>query len=413
MKILDFGLAKMTAHPAGLDAEASTPRTQEGALIGTLGYMSPEQLRNADVDQRSDLFSVGVMLYEMVTGRRAFHGSSPIDVVTSTLVSQPPELPSQFLLNEVIRLCLAKETDRRIQSCSDLLFVLNLVSRRVNRNLREVPGVTRIAVLPVHSSPDDDRYTERGVSGSTGSSSSSSSSPESESSRPRRSRSASDVIFRCGPWPMSWADLVIQVAMALSDKDLRFTITGRDFEGNVLWADQLSGREDDFITAQRGLYEAVRSHIGARRRIHTELGPQASGRVARQAHDFYVKGVHHWRKHTATGWATAAQWFKRSIAIDPSFAPAFARLAHAMYSQAALQGTIAIGDYLTIREAAARALALDPELADAHAIDARVKWTPEWDIVGADAAFRRSLDLNPSSPELNMVYAIYLIARST
>ena len=164
VKILDFGLAKMTAHPAGLDAEASTPRTQEGALIGTLGYMSPEQIRNADVDQRSDLFSVGAMLYEMVAGHRAFHGGSPIDVVSSTLVSQPPELPSHFLLNEVIRLCLTKETDRRIQSCSDLLFVLNLVSRRTSRNLRDAPGVTRVAVLPVHISSGGDRHSEQGVS---------------------------------------------------------------------------------------------------------------------------------------------------------------------------------------------------------------------------------------------------------
>jgi serine/threonine protein kinase/Tfp pilus assembly protein PilF len=411
VKILDFGLAKMTAHPAGLDAEASTPRTQEGALIGTLGYMSPEQIRNAVVDQRSDLFSVGAMLYEMMTGHRAFHGSSPIDVVSSTLVSQPPELPSHFLLNEIIRLCLAKETDRRVQSCGDLLFALNLVSRRTSRNLREAPGVTRVAVLPVHISSGGDRHIERSVSAIDalivelvklpGVRVISTASVEECQRRNLPLRALADVLG---------ADLIVQVAMACSDGNVRFTITVRDPGGNVLWADQVAGREDDFVTAQRALSETVRSHIGARLHIRTELGTQASGQVERQAHDFYVKGLHHSRKHTAAGWATAAQWFKRSIAVDPSFAPAFAQLAHAMYSDAALQGTIAIGDYLTIKDATARALALDPDLADAHAIDARVKWTPEWDIAGADAAFRRSLELNPSSPELNTSYAIFLIA---
>jgi tetratricopeptide (TPR) repeat protein/TolB-like protein len=410
VKILDFGLAKVT-RTAEVDGDAPTPDTQPGITVGTPGYMSPEQIRDAVIDRRTDIFSFGAVLYEMLSGRRAFKGDSSLEVVSNTLVAHPPELELPLLLSESIRKCLAKEAEARFQSCGDLLFMLNLVGRRNNRNLREVPGITRIAVLLVETSSGSERHADLCVSAtdalivelvrlpnvrviSTASV---------EECR-RRNLSLGAMSDALG------ADLIVQISVGYSAPEVRFTVVLCDPQGNVLWTEQLCGSDDDFITAQRAMCAAVRGHIWTRLRIRAELEAPPVVRVERQAHDYYVKGLHHWRKHTAIGWATAAEWFKRSIAVDPSFAPAFSGLAHTTYSFAALQGTVPMGDYLTIKDATARALALDSNLADAHAIDARVKWTPEWNIAGADAAFRRSLTLNPSSPELNTWYAVYLVA---
>jgi hypothetical protein len=161
---------------------------------------------------------------------------------------------------------------------------------------------------------------------------------------------------------------------------------------------------------QRRRCEAVAAHISARLSIQTSASGEPDVRISRQRHDYYVKGLYHWRKHTITGWHTAVEWFAKSIAVDDSFAPAFAGLAHATYAVATLNGVMPIGGYLTARNATARALALDPALADAHAVDARLKWSPEWDMPGAEAAFQRSLELNSSSSEVNFWYALYLIA---
>jgi Flp pilus assembly protein TadD len=182
-----------------------------------------------------------------------------------------------------------------------------------------------------------------------------------------------------------------------------------DPQGRLLWIDHVAGPENDFVAVQRAMSEMVRRRIGARLRIAAPVESPAVAHVAGQAHDHYVKGLYHWRKHTAAGWATAAEWFKRSVAIDPSFAPAFAGLAQATYSLSLLQGIVLKADYLTIKSAIARALELDPTLAEAHAIDARLKWTPEWDFTGAEAAFRRSLSFNPSSSDVNFWYANYLV----
>jgi serine/threonine protein kinase len=131
-KILDFGLAIFTNPPFSTNvrpAIATAETTAPGTVLGTCGYMSPEQLRGAhDVDQRTDIFSLGATLYEMLTGDRAFKGDTSIDVITQTLFSAPPPLPVDFLLNELVLTCIQKDKTFRYQSCSDVLFVLSHVN---------------------------------------------------------------------------------------------------------------------------------------------------------------------------------------------------------------------------------------------------------------------------------------------
>jgi len=123
VKILDFGLAKQ--RRASADSTA-TDLTDAGMVMGTTGYMSPEQVRGEEVDQRSDLFCLGVILYEMLRGERAFSGNSSVEVMHAILKDDPPELPPTvpMPLDRIVRRCLEKEPARRFQTAADLGFAL-------------------------------------------------------------------------------------------------------------------------------------------------------------------------------------------------------------------------------------------------------------------------------------------------
>jgi len=135
VKILDFGVAKLQAAPeeSGRPVEELTTVTKSGAVVGTVAYMSPEQLRGKAVDHRSDIFSVGAILYEMLTGRRAFRGETEVDTITAVLLENPPEInleqsdvPTSF--QQIVRHCLEKEPENRFQSARDLAFALGTLA---------------------------------------------------------------------------------------------------------------------------------------------------------------------------------------------------------------------------------------------------------------------------------------------
>ena len=134
VKILDFGLAKMTEAPA-IDSETGLagPQTGAGTVLGTIGYMSPEQVRGQKVDQRSDIFSFGVVFYEMLTGRRAFQGDSAVETMNAILKEDPPLAPGSGSaiappLDRIVLHCLEKSPDERFQSARDIAFDLEALS---------------------------------------------------------------------------------------------------------------------------------------------------------------------------------------------------------------------------------------------------------------------------------------------
>src|SRR5262249_30901732 len=128
IKILDFGLAKLTQPEGGSGPQTSLPTasagTEPGIVMGTLGYMSPEQVRGRQADARSDLFALGAILYEMLSGKRAFHGDSAADTMSSILKEDPPDLSitNQNIspaLERIVRHCLEKNPERRLHSAHD------------------------------------------------------------------------------------------------------------------------------------------------------------------------------------------------------------------------------------------------------------------------------------------------------
>src|SRR5499426_2941263 len=137
VKVLDFGLAKLTEHRRGsVIPKASTigcVNTDPGTVLGTVGYMAPEQARGQEADHRADIFSFGTILYEMLSGRRAFCSESAVDVMNAILREEPPEFGETNTnvspqLEKIVRRCLEKQPERRFQSASDLGFALEALS---------------------------------------------------------------------------------------------------------------------------------------------------------------------------------------------------------------------------------------------------------------------------------------------
>src|SRR5262249_21343651 len=137
VKLLDFGLAKVVkvaaSHPPGHDAATAHPATEPGVVLGTVGYMSPEQVRGQPLDSRSDIFSFGAILYEMLSGQRAFRGGSAADTMAAILKEDPPDLSQTNekvspALERVVRHCLEKTPEQRFQSARDLAFHLDSLS---------------------------------------------------------------------------------------------------------------------------------------------------------------------------------------------------------------------------------------------------------------------------------------------
>lgn len=158
MKILDFGLAKLRPkQSAPVESGVATQKaiTDPGVVLGTVGYMSPEQVRGLSADHRADIFSLGVVLYEMLSGRRAFSGDSAIEVMNAILKEDPQELSEtnaklNLALEKIVRRCLEKRPEHRFQTASDLGFALEalLVPSDSRSSLQPVSPAQHNRILP-------------------------------------------------------------------------------------------------------------------------------------------------------------------------------------------------------------------------------------------------------------------------
>src|ERR1035437_7203245 len=437
-KILDFGLAKL-ALPSAVVPTALTnePFTRAGAALGTPGYLAPEQARGEEVDARADLFSFGLVLYEMTTGRPAFPGSTSAIIFEAILNRDPippsrlnPALPVE--LERILSKALEKDREMRYQTAADLRADLRRLKRdfdsgrlRVGNDAqprhqtqkktkKKKSRIKAIAVLPLANLSRDPEQ-EYFVDGMTEalitdlaqigalrviSRTSAMRYKGSDKSLPESARELNvdgvveGSVLRAG----DRVRITAQLIHAATDQHI--------------WAKSYERDVSDVLALQSEVARAIAEEVQAK------LTPQERARLARArpvnpaAHEAYLKGRYYWARATEESVRKSIEYFAEAIAKDPSYA-----LAHAGLSDAFNQlcnpilELVPQGDLIPRAKAAATmALELDDTLAEAHISLGRIKFYYDWDWTGAEKSFRRAIELNPNYPYAHYVYALLLSA---
>jgi serine/threonine protein kinase/Tfp pilus assembly protein PilF len=437
-KILDFGLAKL-ALPSAVVPTALTnePFTRAGAALGTPGYLAPEQARGEEVDARADLFSFGLVLYEMTTGRPAFPGSTSAIIFEAILNRDPippsrlnPALPVE--LERILSKALEKDREMRYQTAADLRADLRRLKRDFDSGRLRVGKVSRsrepssretkaaasrikaIAVLPLANLSRDPEQ-EYFVDGMT------------EALITDLAQiGALRVISRTSAMRYKGSDKSLpEIARELNVDGVvegsvlragdRVRITAQLIHAATdqhIWAKSYERDVSDVLALQSEVARAIAEEVQAK------LTPQERARLARArpvnpaAHEAYLKGRYYWARATEESVRKSIEYFAEAIAKDPSYA-----LAHAGLSDAFNQlcnpilELVPQGDLIPRAKAAATmALELDDTLAEAHISLGRIKFYYDWDWTGAEKSFRRAIELNPNYPYAHYVYALLLSA---
>ena len=452
LKILDFGLSRLTRPLPGVSV---TTTQAAGEIAGTYQYMAPEVMQGGSADARSDLFSVGVILYEMGTGRPPFTAGSVPELFYAT-VNQAPAPPRSLnpalspALETVILNALEKNPHRRTASAEALKRDLEQAEpRRVVRRRRAWPpvlaaaatliallglvfaldaarmisrlqslfgdhgvrGIQALAVLPIEnlSGDSEDEYFADGMTEEL----------ISELARIRAIRviARSSVMAYRGtgrsPHEMGRAlkvDAIIAGRVLRQSNRVRLSAEmircGND---QTLWAQSFEGDLRDVLTMQRSLSRAIVE------KIRRPLDPEERTRLAAaqpvvpEAHTAYLKGRFFWAKYDEEGFRKAQEYFNQAIEIDPTYAAAYAGLADAWYgpSNLYLAPNVAIP---RARAAAIKALSLDSTLAEAHVSFGIVKSVYDWDWAGAEHEFQRALQLKPNDAMARYWHGHFLVA---
>ena len=417
VKILDFGLAVHRLE--GLTRAADGPtmaQTVAGTVLGTFGYMSPEQVRGEAVDGRTDVFALGCVLYEMLSGRRLFSGTTPQETLAQVLTGTAdvsaidPLVPME--LRRIVSRCVDIERSRRFDSAQDLAMALRAiltgsaaVATRTGR-----PRGKSLAVLPFVNSGANP-HLEYLIDGITESIINSLSQLSGLRVVPR------SVAFR---YKGLQADPAT-VGLALNARTI---LTGRvaqyddtlaiqaelvdTISESQLWGEQFRQRIDDVMAVQQEIAwrisEALRLKLTPRQK--TKLRKKHTANP--EAYQEYLRGRYQWNKWRPESLRQALEHFDRAIELDPAYALAYAGLADA-YGAMAYYGFVAPQDgFPRARAAAERAIALDPDLAEAHVSLGLENFFWQRDWPAAERAFQRAIKLNPKLATAHSFYGLFL-----
>jgi len=430
LKVLDFGLAKLTGSDTRLEETQEPTRTashsNEAQVEGTVPYMAPERLRGEETDARSDIFSLGVMLYELASGRRPFRGATFADVSSSILRDNPElltkvraDLPSD--LGRIVGRCLEKNPTERFQSALDVCNELRRMKQTIESGIQAPSqSVTSIAVLPfVNMSRDqENEYFSDGLAEEL----------MNMLSKIRGLRVAartSSFHFKGKNPTIAEVGTTLNVAMVLegsvrkSANRVRISVQlVKVSDGYHLWSETFERTLDDIFAVQEEVARAVVAALPGELLI-SQAGLAASqGTRNSDAYDAYLEGRFLWNKRTESDVVKAIQFFEHAIALDPAFAEAWAGLADScvvlpFYSLVSRAITLSPEDatahkwyadllMMTGRSSAAlrelrRALELDPLSASIWTIMGEWYWK-EGQLDEAMAQYRKALELTPSLP---------------
>jgi serine/threonine-protein kinase len=413
VKILDFGLAKQDPSLVADDSDAEAPtigHSRDGLVLGTQGYMSPEQVRGRPADERSDIFSLGVVIYEMLAGARPFAGDSAADVMGAILRDEPPDLSTMNAqappsLQRIVHRCLEKNRHERFQTARDLAFALETISEVSAKG--QAPGSigvtsqapdtrSSIAVLPfVNMSPDPEQeyfcegMAEEIINALAGIEDlrvAARSSAFQFRGRAKDIREVGDALN---------VDTVLEGSVRTAGRRMRVTaqvVNVRD--GYQLWSDRYDREVTDVFAVQdeiaAHIVEALQGTLGA-----GEGGETKRPTTSLEAYQVYLKGQHNWYKREKLSLHKAAEFFEQAVAQDPSYALAHAGVSNA-YSSLAFYGMEPSAAREKADAAIARATALDPELADVRAAAGLKATFLHWDWEVAESELTGAIAANPS-----------------
>jgi serine/threonine protein kinase/Flp pilus assembly protein TadD len=411
VKVLDFGLAKLhTADESGEHRSADSQMlTEVGTIVGTVPYMSPEQLQAKKVDHRTDIFSLGVILYEMTTGRRPFAGETPADVASAILRDVPPriedtrpDVPEN--LARIISRCLEKEPELRYQSAADIQMAL----ARIGENVQSAPadGRPSVAVLPfIDLSPekDQDYFCEGLAEELINALVNVEDLQVASRTSAFRFKGAQSDIREIGR--RLGVGTVLEGSVRKAGTQVRIAVQLVNVsDGYQLW----SGRYDRELKDVFAIQDEIAQKIVEA--LQLTLSPKAKAQKAEknvpadvQAYDYYLKGRKFFYEFRAKGFELARQMFARAIVIDDKYARAYAGVADCC----SILYTYFESTEENLREAdtaSRKAVAIDPSDAEAHASRGlALSLISKWDEV--DAEFRKAIELNPRLYEARYFYA--------
>jgi len=455
-KVLDFGLAKLVPKGIALadddpGGESTGSTSIAGIISGTPSYMSPEQVRGDTLDARTDIFSLGLVLYEMATGRQAFAGGTGGAIIEAVLTRPPvsvcsvnPDIP--LALEAIIEKALHKNREQRYQHAAEILADLQQLKRDIDSGRRDQAGdsasllastsgpisstvastsrastqqtgsfraprvaktIDSLAVLPFENlsrDPEND-YLSDGITGSL---------INNLATVPKLRVMAQSTVFR-------YKGRGIDPQVVGRELNVRAVLTGKMMQsggslrigtelvdvatGSQLWGAQFDRKPGDIFVIQ----DEISSEISGKLRL--QLTRAEKKRLIKrhtedaEAYRLYLQGRHHWNRWTEEGFYRAIGYFQQAIQKDPSYALAYAGVADS-YVLLGWNSYLPPKDAFPKGKAAAMAsLEIATDLGEAHTDLAAVLWLHDWQWPEAQKEFQRALELNPCYPTANHYYA--------
>lgn len=379
-------------------------QTAEGMLVGTATYMAPEQAQGLPADVRSDIFSFGAVLYELVAGRRAFAGNTSVQILAAVLHDNPAPLRTGTELDSIVTKCLQKNARERFQSMSELRVALE---HALTGPATSEPS---IAVLPFAnlSADKENEYFSDGLAEEIinalanipGLKVTARTSAFAFKGREQDVRSIGEALD---------VRTVLEGSVRRAGSRIRVTAQLIDTaDGYHLWSERYDAEMADVFAVQDEIATAICRALQVKLSGRAHVAPRYTPDVA--CYEAYLKALHEAQKLTPQSLSHSQKWFEQAIALDPQFA-----LAHSMYafhySQLANYALLPVQTAMPlVRREARRALEIDPTLPDGHAMLGLVAALYDYDWPEAERCFERAMQVEPVPSSVRRHYALgYLL----